>query len=124
VGSLWPLTEGLHGLHQLEGEDLVPGQLLQHARHLIVPRAHHVAPVDALDVVAHGDHLHAVHHAVVLDALRRNQSQIRLYLYSASHTHKRNSQVLNIKMELKVGQRNEQNMKVNEYINTVKLRIR
>ena len=63
------LTEGLHGLHQLEGEGLVPGQLLEHASHLVVPRAHDVAAVDALDVVAHADHLHVVHHAVVLDAL-------------------------------------------------------
>ena len=63
------LTEGLHGLHQLEGEGLVAGQLLQHASHLVVARAHDVVAVDALDMVAHADHLHVVHHAVVLDAL-------------------------------------------------------
>lgn len=63
------LTKGLHWLHQLEGEGLVSGKLFQHAGHLIMPRAHDVLPVYALYVVAHGDHLHAVHHAALFDAL-------------------------------------------------------
>lgn len=63
------LTEGLHRLHQLQGEGLVLGQLFEHAGDLIMPRADDVASVDALHVVAHTDHLHFVHHAALFDAL-------------------------------------------------------
>lgn len=67
------LTKGLHRLNQSESERLVFGKLFKHAGDLIVPRPHDVASVDALDVVAHTDDLHSVHHAALFDALPHRQ---------------------------------------------------
>lgn len=63
------LTESLHGLHQFEGEWFVSGKVLQHASDLVVPRPDDVAPVNALYVVAHADHLHLVCDAALSDPL-------------------------------------------------------
>lgn len=67
------LTKGLHRLDQFESERLVFGKLFKHAGDLVVPRPHDVASVDALDVVAHADELHLVHHAALFDALPHRQ---------------------------------------------------
>lgn len=63
------LTEGLHRLDQFQREGLVFGQLFKHAGDLVVSRPHDVASVNALDVVAHTDDLHPVHHTALFDAL-------------------------------------------------------
>lgn len=63
------LTEGLHGLNQLEGEGLVSGQVFKHTGDLVVPRPDDVTPIDALYVVADADHLHLIRNAAVFDTL-------------------------------------------------------
>lgn len=69
------LTKGLHRLDQSESERLVFGKLFKHAGDLIVPRPHDVASVDALNVVAHTDDLHSVHHAALFDALPHREEE-------------------------------------------------
>lgn len=69
------LTERLHGLHQLQREGLVSGQLFQHPGHLVVPRPHDVVSVNALYVVAHRDDLHPVHHTALLDTLQWREEE-------------------------------------------------
>lgn len=66
-------TKGLEGLHQLDGEVLPFGQLLQHLGHLIVSTADQAMAVDRLDHVAHVDDLDLVDDAPLTDSLQKYQ---------------------------------------------------
>lgn len=68
-GKKKTLTKSLHGFDQLELKGLVFGEVLEHAGHFVVPRPHDVLPVNALDVVSHTDHLHAIGDAALLYTL-------------------------------------------------------
>ena len=68
------LTKGFHRLHQLQGEGMAFGQLLEHPCHLVMPCAHNVLPIDALNVIPHANYLHAVHHTALFNSLQNTHT--------------------------------------------------
>lgn len=61
-----PLTKGLLGPHQAEGERDAPRLLLEHLGHLVVATAHDALVVDGFDVVADAHRLQPVNGAAFL----------------------------------------------------------
>lgn len=74
-------TKGLKRLHQLDGELLPFGQLLQHLGDLIVSTPNQAMAVDRLDHISHVDNLDLMDDAPFSDSLKT--AKLKLIIQSA-----------------------------------------
>lgn len=67
-------TEGFERLHQLDGELLPFGELLQHLGHLIVSTANEAMAIYRLNHIAHVDDLDLVDDTALPDPLKNSKT--------------------------------------------------